>query len=139
MRITLLGLALSAVLASPSLATTETVSSLPVPLLDVDALAPTPSPSPRPKRLPVVSHKKLIPFLPKPPKGWSADPISASTNELEDLFLSTASRVYQKGDDENAPVAIVTIIDAGGHKGYFDALTSRWKDADQNEEALTGR
>ena len=48
--------------------------------------------------------------------------------------LSTATQTYQMGDDENAPVTTVTIIDAGGHKGYFDTATNKWKFTVQNKE-----
>lgn len=90
---------------------------------------PTPAASatPRPALLPVVAFQKLISFLPKPPEGWTAENPSGSQTDLEVFLLSTASRTYQKGDDENAQVATVTIIDAGGHKGYLEAITSQWK------------
>ncbi len=88
---------------------------------------PTASATPRPALLPVVAFQKLISFLPKPPEGWTAENPAGSQTDLEVFLLSTASRTYQKGDDENAQVATVTIIDAGGHKGYLDAITSQWK------------
>jgi len=92
----------------------------------VDSVAAA-KPSPKSTLPPVVSYEKLIPFLPETPKGWTAEKPSGSTAEIEVFNLSTATQTYQKGDDDDAPVVTVTIIDAGGHKGYFDTATVKWK------------
>lgn len=117
-------------------------SALKLPVIDVPKLTPSLSsttastlPSlPRPTPPPVIPYEKLIPLLPEPPAGWTAEKPGGSTTSLEVFMLSSAARTYQKGDDEDAPVATVTIIDAGGHKGYFDVTTSGWKaSADTSE------
>lgn len=90
--------------------------------------APTPSPAaPRPTPPPVVPFEKLVPFLPEAPAGWTAEKSSGSVTDVEVFQLSTASRIYTKGDDQGAAVTTITLIDAGGHKGYFDATTGNWK------------
>ena len=89
-----------------------------------------PSPASAPKPTPaaaVVPFEKLLPFLPETPAGWTSEKPNGSTTDVIAFTLSTATRTYQKGDDDNAPVATVTIIDAGGHQGYFDTATSSWK------------
>lgn len=91
-------------------------------------IAPTASATPRPTpQLAVVPYEKLLPFLPEPPAGWTAENPSGSTADIEVFYLSTATRTYQKGDDENAAVATVSILDAGGYKGYFETTTRSWK------------
>ena len=99
--------------------------------------SPTPAASPSPAAGPksatrptppsVIPFEKLIPFLPEVPTGWTADKPSGSITEIEVFNLSTATQTYFHGDEENAPVVTVTIIDAGGHKGYFDTTTVQWK------------
>lgn len=101
---------------------------------------PSPTPTPvappanRPPPPPVVPYEKLLPFLPATPAGWTAEKPGGSTTEIEVFNLSTASQTYQKGDEENAPVVTVTIIDAGGYKGYFEATTVRWRGNSQSPD-----
>ena len=89
--------------------------------------AATPTPLARPTPPPVVPYEALFPFLPATPEGWTAEKPAGSTTDIEIFKLSTVTQTYQKGDQENVPVVTVTIIDAGGHKGYFEASTSLWK------------
>ena len=101
----------------------------------VDVLpTPTPTPMARPTPPPVVPYEKLIPFLPPVPAGWTAEKPAGSLNEIEVFNLSTASRTYQAAADEDAPVVTVTLIDAGGHKGYFESATGQWKVNAETEE-----
>lgn len=87
--------------------------------------APQPSAWPAPP--PVVPYEKLIAFLPEPPAGWTAERPSGSTADIEVFKLSTATRTYIKGEEDDSPITTVTIIDAGGHQGYFDITTKGWK------------
>ena len=98
------------------------------------SLATSPTPSTRPSPPPVVPYQKLISFLPSVPEGWTAEKPSGSITDIEVFNLSTASKTYQKGDDDNAPVVTVTLIDAGGHKGYFESTTLQWKMNTQTPE-----
>ena len=104
------------------------VSSAPAPIPAADA---SPEPSPRAKIPPVVPYEKLLPFLPEPPAGWTAEKPTGSLTEIEVFNLSTVSRIYEMGDNEKSPVATVTIIDAGGHKGYFETITGQWKTTEE--------
>ena len=94
----------------------------------LEAAAASPSPAaPRPTPPPVVPFEQLLPFLPPVPEGWTAEKPGGSVTDVEVFRLSTASRTYQKGDDESAAVTTVTLLDAGGHKGYFEVTTGSWK------------
>ncbi len=95
--------------------------------LQAGAVSPSPAAAPHPSPPPVVPFEKLMPFLPPVPDGWTAEKPGGSVTDVEVFRLSTASRTYQKGDDESAAVTTVTLLDAGGHKGYFDATTGGWK------------
>jgi len=100
------------------------------PTATVSATAPSPTTTPPT----VVRYEKLIEFLPGTPSGWTAEKPSGTTAEIAGFNLSTATQTYQNGDDENAPVVTVTIIDAGGHKGYFETATGKWKLTIENAE-----
>jgi len=97
---------------------------------------PTGSPTPQvlPTPPPVVPYEKLILFLPEPPADWTSEKPSGSTNDIEVFKLSTATRTYQKGDEDDSPVTTVSILDAGGHQGYFDITTKAWQTNNQTAE-----
>lgn len=98
--------------------------------------APIESPSPvsQPTAPPVVAFEKLMAFLPEPPAGWTAEKPNGSTNDIEVFKLSTAARTYQKGEEDDSPVTTITILDAGGHQGYFDITTKAWQVNSQTPE-----
>ena len=99
-------------------------------------LPPVESPTPlaRPTPPPVVPYEKLMAFLPEPPPGWTSEKPSGSTTDIDVVKLSTATRTYQKGDEDDSPVTTVTILDAGGHQGYFDITTKAWQTNSQSPE-----
>ena len=45
-----------------------------------------------------ISFTELIAALPDPPDGWEAAEAQGQTNQMGDFKISTASRVYTKGD-----------------------------------------
>lgn len=94
----------------------------------------TPAPISRPAAPPVVAFERLIAFLPEPPAGWTAEKPSGSTNDIEVFKLSNATRTYQKGDEDEPPVTTVTILDAGGHQGYFDITTKAWQTSSETPD-----
>lgn len=124
-----LWLAVVAIAGCACVALAEPSAKLKISLDPVVTATPTPEASATPRPVPpaVVPFQKLINFLPQPPEGWTAEKPSGSVTDVEVFNLSTATRTYQKGEDENALVATVTIIDAGGHNGYLQAITSQWK------------
>ncbi|GEM_PF-1732717 len=122
--------------ASAAVIQADAPGKLKISLDPVTTATPTPAeatPTPKPPAPPVVAFEKLITFLPKTPEGWSSEKPSGSVTDIEVFNLSTATQTYQKGEDEDAKVATVTIIDAGGHNGYLKAITSQWKSASSVE------
>lgn len=95
---------------------------------------PSTEAAPQPTPSPVVPFEKLMALLPEAPTGWSAEKPTGSTAEMDGFKLSTATRIYQKGDADDAPVVTVTLIDAGGHPSYFDLTTSSWKNETKTAE-----
>ena len=85
-----------------------------------------PSPSPKPAPFKVVSSDKLLPFLPTPPEGWTAEAPQGATTDVEEFKLTTAQRDYHRGAEDNAPSASVSIIDFAGNEAYLDATTAVW-------------
>lgn len=65
--------------------------------------------------------KKLIEFLPEAQSGWTAEEPTGGSFTIEDGSWSTATRTYNKGDDESATI---TITDSAYYNvGLFQA----WK------------
>ena len=108
-------------------------------LVRAEESTPTPdialgTPAPKTPSLSVVQYEKLLPFLPTPPEGWTAEPPQGTTTEVEDLKLSTAQRDYHKGGEDNAPTASVSIIDFAGSQTYLEATTAVWKVSSETTE-----
>ncbi len=74
----------------------------------------------------VVNFAKLIPFLPEPPDGWTAEKPEGSTSEMPDFKITTAGRSYTKGEGDDAPTGSINITDATGNQQYIDATTAGW-------------
>jgi len=95
--------------------------------------AATPTPPPAPK-IPLIAFEKLVSFLPAPPAGWTSDAPQGSTTDTAELRISTAQRNYNKGDDQNAQTASITIIDFAGNDAYFESTTAAWQLNNQTPE-----
>ncbi len=74
----------------------------------------------------VVPAPKLIILLPDPPPGWKSDKPEGSTSESAGFPITTASRVYVKGDTDNAPTATVNIIDSANNLQFQGATKAMW-------------
>ncbi|MCX6968290.1 MAG: hypothetical protein NTZ46_11060 [Verrucomicrobia bacterium] len=120
------GLPASECFAIPRITQNGTAEALPT-APSLPAANSTPQAQARPTPPGVVPYEKLIPFLPAAPAGWIAEKPSGSTDQIEVFNLTTVSQTYQKGEEDNAPVVTVTLIDAGGHQGYFESATVLWK------------
>ena len=90
---------------------------------------------------PVVDFKKLLPVLPEPPAGWSADPAEGSTDDLGDTQITTVHRDYSKGDGDNVPTTSVSILDSVASPEYLESTIAAWNsnttDADGYTKSLT--
>jgi hypothetical protein len=81
-----------------------------------------------PKLVPdVVDFQKLLPVLPEPPSGWSAEKPEGSTTDAGGAKITTVHRDYKKGDADNAPTTSISIIDAAANPEFVEATTGSWK------------
>lgn len=74
----------------------------------------------------VVNFAKLLPFLPEPPEGWTAEKPEGSTSETPGFKITTAGRSYTKGDGDAAPTGSINITDATGNQPYIAATMAGW-------------
>jgi hypothetical protein len=90
---------------------------------------------------PVVDFKKLLPVLPEPPAGWTADPAEGSTDDLGDTQITTVHRDYSKGDGDNVPTTSISILDSVASPEYLESTIAAWNsnttDADGYTKSLT--
>src|SRR5205809_7725728 len=50
-----------------------------------------------------VDYQKLLPILPEPPSGWTADKPEGSTEDVGGFKITNVHRHYRKGEGEKAP------------------------------------
>jgi hypothetical protein len=74
----------------------------------------------------VVDFKKLLPLLPEPPTGWSADPAEGSTDDLGETQITTVHRDYSKGDGDNVPTTSISILDSVASPEYLESTIAAW-------------
>src|SRR5438034_10293351 len=58
-----------------------------------------------------VNYQKLLPILPEPPQGWTADKPEGSTEDVGGFKITNVHRDYHQGDGEKAPTAAISIVD----------------------------
>lgn len=94
------------------------------------SLAQPPPPGQEPSASPVtatvVEYTKLLPLLPAPPAGWTAEEAEGSTEETGDAQLSTVHRDYQKGSGDNAPTTSISILDSAANPEYVESTQAAW-------------
>src|SRR5437762_3986823 len=83
----------------------------------------------------VVDPAKLIPILPEPPTGWTAEKAEGSSDDVGGFKITNAHRDYRKGDAPDAPAASISILDSVANPDYVEATTGVWK---QNSETPEG-
>ncbi len=74
----------------------------------------------------VVDYKKLIPILPEPPAGWTADKPEGSTVEVGEVKITNVHRDYRKGEGADAATASISILDSVANPDYVTATTAAW-------------
>lgn len=80
-----------------------------------------------PKLVPdVVDYQKLLPVLPEPPTGWTAEKPEGSTTNAGGASITTVHRDYKKGDAPNAPTTSISIIDAASNPDFVSGTTAAW-------------
>ena len=83
----------------------------------------------------VVDPAKLIPILPEPPTGWTAEKAEGSSDDVGGFKITNVHRDYQKGEGADAPRASISILDSVANPDYVEATTNGWK---QNSETPEG-
>jgi hypothetical protein len=74
----------------------------------------------------VVDYAKLLPILPNPPQGWSADKPEGSTTDVGGFRITNVHRDYRKGAGDKVPTASISILDSAANPDYVAATTAAW-------------
>jgi hypothetical protein len=81
-----------------------------------------------------VDYQKLLPILPEPPSGWTADKPEGSTEHVGGFKITNVHRDYHKGEGEKAPGAAISILDSVSNPDYVSATTEAWKSNSDTSE-----
>ena len=81
-----------------------------------------------------VAYGKLLPILPEPPSGWTADKPEGSTEDVGGFKITNVHRDYRKGEGEKAPSAAISILDSVANPEYVSATTEAWKSNSDTSE-----
>jgi hypothetical protein len=81
-----------------------------------------------------VDYQKLLPILPEPPSGWSADKPEGSTEDVGGFKITNVHRDYRKGEGEKAPSAAISVLDSVANPDYVSATTEAWKSNSDSSE-----
>src|ERR1700751_5755696 len=81
-----------------------------------------------------VDYQKLLPILPEPPQGWTADKAEGSTEDAGGFRITNVHRDYHKGDGESAPTAAISILDSVANPDYVSATTAAWNSNNETSE-----
>ena len=85
----------------------------------------------------VVEPAKLIPILPEPPSGWSAEKAEGMSDDVGGFKITNVHRDYRKGDGTDAPTATISILDSVAVPGYVEATTGAWKQSSETSEGYS--
>lgn len=81
-----------------------------------------------------VDYQKLLPILPEPPSGWTADKAEGSTEDVGGFKITNVHRDYHKGEGEKAPSAAISVLDSVSNPDYVSATTEAWKSNSDTSE-----
>lgn len=85
----------------------------------------------------VVEPAKLIPILPEPPSGWSAEKAEGTSDDVGGFKIANVRRDYRKGEGTDAPTAAISILDSVAIPGYVEATTGAWKQSSETPEGYS--
>jgi len=85
----------------------------------------------------VVDFKKILPILPEPPAGWTADKAEGDTEDAGGTKITTAHRDYKKGDGDTAPTTSISILDCAANPEYLASTTGAWNMNTSTPEGYT--
>ena len=81
-----------------------------------------------------IEYQKLLPILPEPLPGWTADKPEGSTEDVGGFKITNVHRDYRKGEGEKAPSAAISILDSVANPDYVSATTEAWKSNSDSSE-----
>src|SRR5215475_2176876 len=81
-----------------------------------------------------VDYQKLLPILPEPPSGWTADKAEGSTEDVGGFKITNVHRDYHRGEGEKAPSAAISVLDSVSNPDYVSATTAAWKSNSDTSE-----
>jgi hypothetical protein len=81
-----------------------------------------------------VDYQKLLPVLPDPPQGWTADKPEGSTEDVGGFRITNAHRDYHKGEGDKAPTAAISIVDLAANPDHVSATTAAWNNTSETAE-----
>lgn len=82
----------------------------------------------------VVDPAKLIPLLPEPLTGWTAEKAEGSSDDVGGFKITNVHRDYQKGEGTDAPKASISITDAVASPDYVEATTGEWNKSNETPD-----
>ena len=82
----------------------------------------------------VVDPAKLIPILPEPPSGWTAEKAEGSSDDVGGFKITNVHRDYQKGEAADAPRASISILDSVASPDYVEVATAGWDKSSDTPE-----
>src|SRR5881227_4137736 len=71
----------------------------------------------------VVDPAKLIPLLPEPPSGWTAEKAEGSSDDVGGFKITNVHRDYRKGEGDDAPIASISILDSVANPDNVEATS----------------
>ena len=85
----------------------------------------------------VVDFAKLIPILPEPSAGWTADKAEGSTDDIGGTKITSVHRDYKKGEGDTAPTTSISILDSAANPDYVASTTAAWSMSTSTPEGYT--
>jgi hypothetical protein len=85
----------------------------------------------------VVDFNKLLPILPEPPAGWTADKAEGSTDDIGGTKITSVHRDYKKGEGDAAPTTSISILDSAANPDYVASTTAAWSLSTSTPEGYT--
>jgi hypothetical protein len=82
----------------------------------------------------VIDYQKLLPLLPEPLAGWTADKAEGSTEDVGGFRITNVHRDYRKGEGDKAPTAAISILDSVSNPDYVSATTAAWNNNSESGE-----
>ena len=90
-----------------------------------------------PQLVEVVDFSKLLPIVPNPPDGWTADKAEGSTDDIGGTKITSVHRDYKKGDGDTAPTTSISILDSAANPDYVASTTAAWSMSTSTPEGYT--